>query len=136
MCSRQDVQDIVDKAFKDYTKQRNDNLNNRLALQKEEFFDFVERQVKSIPLHKTSPETRNELTKLHNNCIERGGEIRSMKEDMDEIKQSLTNINSKIDRYNDVAVEFKIVRMVVFGLVAMILMSVFGSILALVIMSR
>lgn len=88
MCSLQEL----NQALEANNRKRDKNLQNRLDTLKEELVVHIQKQIKDIPAHKSSPETSKELINIKNKCSERGTELAVMNE-------KLSSIERKIDEF-------------------------------------
>jgi len=99
LCTKEQVKEIVDKAFKDNNEIRDLNLDEKLQHLKMDIFEKVDTSIdKRIKHLSMSPETSGNINKINVLCATRGEQIISMKDDITEIKNNVENILAKIDK--------------------------------------
>jgi len=136
ICTREEVR----KELQENNIIRDANLSNKLEELKLNIFEKVDGAISARLKHlETSPETREELTKIKNNCSMRGTdfalmnrEVTMLKEDITEVKSTAKSMERKIDvllEKSDRKFAAKWVEKFNIGLIITVLLSVLGTIL-------
>lgn len=97
MCTKEEMA----QAFEKNNNVRDSNLERKLNEQMEKIFIHIQKQLKDLPTHQTSPKTIEELNYIKQTCSSRGTELALMNQLLKEVCLKQDKQEEKLDKIRE-----------------------------------